>query len=151
MKLIHDTGCDSRIRRILVFVDHGADDKTDQHSKRNAYSGIIPYRPAECSAETHTKTHAFCSIIAILFFTFLFLHCTPDKKIANSSPIATQGEAARKKSKIESIFASSLFSVCFVHSPCKTSVSPEGGFCRVALTNLITEDRSVPDFASSSP
>ena len=52
----------------------------------------------------------------------------------------------QSKSHIESIFASPLFTFCFVHPPCKTSVRPESGFCGVALTYLITEVVQIIDY-----
>ena len=39
---ILNTSYDSRIRKILIFMDYGADDKTDQHTKSNPYSHL-PY------------------------------------------------------------------------------------------------------------
>ena len=74
-----------------------ADREADQHAEGNTDAGVVSGCRSEGCAEAHAKTHALHTIAAVLALARLF----PDRTamIATARPTATQGAAARIKSK----------------------------------------------------
>ena len=74
-----------------------ADHEADQHAEGNTDAGVVSGRRSDGCAEAHAKTHALHTIAAVLALARLF----PDRTamIATARPTATQGAAARIKSK----------------------------------------------------
>lgn len=74
-----------------------ADREADQHAEGNTDAGVVSGRRSDGCAEAHAKTHALHTIAAVLALARLF----PDRTamIATARPTATQGAAARIKSK----------------------------------------------------